>query len=112
MLSRRLSLSAHLAFDSPKRWIAIALWVILLVAIGAAVLIAVAEPSWAGELHSPRSGFANSRKRVPERHIIDANGNPVEASACGYDIRKSAADSFIRAIAGGAWPPCRIDRWD
>jgi hypothetical protein len=34
------------------------------------------------------------------------------ASACGYDIRKSAADCTLRAFSGGAWSSYRIDRWD
>lgn len=34
------------------------------------------------------------------------------ASACGYDIRKSAADCMLRAFSSGAWSSYRIDRWD
>lgn len=32
--------------------------------------------------------------------------------ACGYDIRKSAADCLLRVFSSGAWTPYRIDRWD
>lgn len=35
-----------------------------------------------------------------------------EASACGYDIRKQAADCSLRAFASGSWSAYRIDRWD
>jgi hypothetical protein len=35
-----------------------------------------------------------------------------EASACGYDVRKSAADCVLRTFSGGAWTSYRIDRWD
>ena len=39
-------------------------------------------------------------------------GDREQASACGYDIRKSAADCTLRAFSNGAWTPYRIDRWD
>jgi hypothetical protein len=39
-------------------------------------------------------------------------GEREQASACGYDVRKSAADCLIRVLANGAWTPYRIYRWD
>lgn len=39
-------------------------------------------------------------------------GDREQASACGYDIRKSAADCVLRSFANGAWTSYRIDRWD
>lgn len=35
-----------------------------------------------------------------------------QASACGYDVRKSAADCVLRVFSAGAWSSYRIDRWD
>lgn len=35
-----------------------------------------------------------------------------EASACGYDVRKSAADCVLRTFSNGAWASYRVDRWD
>ena len=35
-----------------------------------------------------------------------------QASACGYDVRKGAADCLLRTFASGAWAAHRIDRWD
>jgi hypothetical protein len=35
-----------------------------------------------------------------------------QASACGYDIRKGAADCLLRTLAGASWTTYRIDRWD
>jgi hypothetical protein len=35
-----------------------------------------------------------------------------EASACGYDIRKNAADCSLRIFVNGAWSGYNIDRWD
>lgn len=32
--------------------------------------------------------------------------------ACGYDIRKGAADCVLRTLVNGAWTSYRIDRWD
>lgn len=39
-------------------------------------------------------------------------GGRAEASACGYDVRKSAADCSLRVRVGSAWTAYRIDRWD
>jgi hypothetical protein len=57
------------------------------------------------ELHGARSTIeAYSRSaELAER---------AEASACGYNIQKSAADCTLRAFAAGAWTSYRIDRWD
>lgn len=35
-----------------------------------------------------------------------------EASACGYDLRKSAADCTLRVHDGKGWAVYKIDRWD
>lgn len=35
-----------------------------------------------------------------------------QASACGYDIRKSSADCTLRVLANGGWSTYKIDRWD
>jgi hypothetical protein len=39
-------------------------------------------------------------------------GGVQEASACGYDLRTSAADAELRVFDGGCWGTYRIDRWD
>lgn len=41
-----------------------------------------------------------------------ALGGRDEASACGYDIRKNAADCLLRVFANGGVSTYRIDRWD
>jgi hypothetical protein len=57
------------------------------------------------EMHGVRSTIeAYSRSAVL--------GGRETASACGYDVRKSAADCNLRVLAGGAWNSYRIDRWD
>ncbi len=35
-----------------------------------------------------------------------------EASACGYDVRKGAADCNVRVLVSGVWNTYHIDRWD
>lgn len=39
-------------------------------------------------------------------------GGREQASACGYDIRKDAAATMLRAQVNGGWQEFRIDRWD
>lgn len=57
------------------------------------------------ELHAVRSTIeAYSRKAALQGRA--------EATACGYDIRKGAADCTLRALVSGAWSTYRIDRWD
>lgn len=57
------------------------------------------------EMHAVRSTIeAYSRSAVM--------AGRAEASACGYDVRKSSADCNLRVLAKGAWNSYRIDRWD
>lgn len=57
------------------------------------------------DLHGARSVIeAHSRSRKLEGFE--------EASACGYDLRKSNASCKLRVFSNGAWSPVTIDRWD
>lgn len=57
------------------------------------------------EMHAVRSTVeAYSR-------AAELSGRDV-ASACGYDIRRTAAECYLRALVGGVWSEYKIDRWD
>lgn len=57
------------------------------------------------ELHAVRSTIeAYSRSAVL--------AGRAEATACGYDVRKDAADCDLRTLINGAWTAYHIDRWD
>ena len=59
-----------------------------------------------GDLHSVRStieAYSRSAKI----------GGRAEASACGYDLRKSPdSRAAVRVLNNGRWTAYKIDRWD
>jgi hypothetical protein len=58
------------------------------------------------DLHSVRSTIEAYSQNATLHH--DRN----EPAACGYDIRKGAADCHLRSLSNGSWAEYRIDRWD
>lgn len=57
------------------------------------------------DLHSVRSVVEAYSKTAKMQGLL-------EASACGYDLRKNSCNALLRVWSGTAWTSYKIDRWD